>query len=664
MSIIWKTESAYTYPLLIKHLLYAPLVYNPHQEIVYRGTVRLTYAGFRERVGRLASALLRLGVREGTTVGVLDWDSHRYLECFFAIPMIGAVLHTVNVRLSSEQLVYTIDHAEDEVLIVHEDFLPMLEQIRGRIDTVKKFILIREASSGGQRVGSSPDKPGSQLSGGSSTPYAAQTPSTPLPASFPFAGEYEDLLSHSEPLREFPDFDENTRATIFYTTGTTGLPKGVYFSHRQIVLHTLSGLIALGSVAEKGRFHTADVYMPLTPMFHVHAWGIPYMATVLGVKQVYPGKYVPSILLSLLRSEGVTFSHCVPTILHMLLKDPGAKDLDLSRWKVIIGGAALPKGLAREALKRGIDIFSGYGLSETCPVLSIARIFQAGPGEVSRVRTVPREGSSRVNPIPEGGEAEAAGAFLKDEEAAPGPVSGDAALESSIEIRTRTGNPIPLVYTRVVNEQEKDVPPDDRSTGEILARAPWLTQGYWKDHTNSEKLWEGGWLHTGDIGCVDVSGSLRITDRKKDIIKVGGEWISSLALEDILSSHPAVAEAAVIGQPDTTWGEIPLALVVLKRGPTGLTHGESSENNPPALLGAAEKGPVGHGGPAESKPAGPGDREAGPTERELIAYVKTYVDSGILPREAILLKVRFVPSLDKTSVGKVNKVALRGKYGG
>mgnify|MGYP003587028869 FL=1 len=248
--------------LLIKNILQAPIQDDPNQEIVYAGTTRFTYAQFRERVARLAAALLAQGVRPGDTVAVMDYDSHRYLECYFAVPMIGAVLHTINIRLSPEQMVYTIGHAEDDLILVNADFLPLLEQIRGRIDTVEKFILLSDGDG---------------------------APATSLP----LAGEYEALLAASAPLADFPDFDENTRATTFYTTGTTGLPKGVYFSHRQLVLHTLGGLAALGSNATQGRFHREDVYMPITPMFHVHAWGIPYMATMLGVKQVYPGRYVP-----------------------------------------------------------------------------------------------------------------------------------------------------------------------------------------------------------------------------------------------------------------------------------------------------------------------------------------------------------------------------------
>jgi fatty-acyl-CoA synthase len=540
-NLIFQTESAYAYPLLIKNLLFAPVVENPDQEIVYRGTVRFTYKKLHERIRRLASVLRKIGVKPGDTVAVMDWDSHRYLECFFAVPMIGAVLHTVNTRLSAEQLVYTITHAEDSVIIINSEFLPTLDQIKGRIDTVKKFILIDEAGT--------------------------------APAGT-FAGEYEALLAQAEPLAEFPDFDENTRATTFYSTGTTGMPKGVYFSHRQLVLHTLATIATLSTAVTQGRFHREDVYMPLTPMFHVHAWGIPYVATMLGVKQVYPGKYVPEMLLKLIAEEKVTFSHCVPTILNMLVSSPAAAAVNLAGWRVLIGGSALPRSVAIAALKRGVDVSVGYGLSESCPVLTLSQ--------------------------------------LTTEELKLG-------IEEQADLRCRTGRPFGLVDLKVVDEDGKEVPRDDKTSGEILVRAPWLTQGYLKDHVNSQKLWEGGWMHTQDIACRNASGSIRITDRRKDIIKVGGEWLSSLELEDILSIHTAVAESAVIGQQDVTWGEIPIGLVVLKK-----------------------------------------DQKV--TEKELSAHVKNYADKGVLPREAFLIKIRFVDAIDKTSVGKINKVALRAKY--
>ena len=280
-NLIQRTASAYSYPLIIKNMFYAPVVKNPEQEIVYRGERRFSYQEFNKRVHRLADGLTKLGVKAGDTVAMMDWDSHRYLECFYAVPMLGAVLHTVNVRLSPEQIVFTIDHAEDDFILLNSEFLPLIEQVKGRIDTVKEYILIDDGE-------------------------------TPLESTISFAGEYEQLLAEASENLEFKDFDENTRATTFYTTGTTGLPKGVYFSHRQLVLHTLGTLTALATSAEQGRFHRDDVYMPITPMFHVHAWGFPYIATMVGVKQVYPGKYIHSLLLDLIKKEKVTFSHCVP----------------------------------------------------------------------------------------------------------------------------------------------------------------------------------------------------------------------------------------------------------------------------------------------------------------------------------------------------------------
>ncbi|MBN1987020.1 MAG: fatty acid--CoA ligase [Prolixibacteraceae bacterium] len=541
-NLIERTTSAYSYPLIIKQLFQAPLVDNPAQEIVYRDQLTLTYQTWKERVNRLAGALTSLGIKAGDTVAVMEWDSHRYLEMYYAIPMLGAVLHMINVRLSPEQMVYTIEHAEDDVIICHADFLPLLEAIKGRIADGRKFILIKDNGEvNSQHIH--------------------------------FEGEYETMLAGASPEFDFPELDENTRATTFYTTGTTGLPKGVYFSHRQLVLHTLASLAALASPAH-GRMHRDSVYMPITPMFHVHAWGIPYMATYMGIKQVYPGKYVPAMLMNLLLKHKVTFSHCVPTILNMLLKAPEAAQADLSNWTCIIGGAALPKAVALEALKRGIDVLGGYGLSETCPVLSISH--------------------------------------LTSEELELPP-------EEQAQIRCRTGKPIGLAQIRVVNEQGKDVPQDDKTPGEIIVRSPYLTQGYLKDHVHSEKLWQNGWMHTNDVACVDAGGSIRITDRTKDIIKVGGEWLSSLEIEDVIGKHEHVDEVAVIGVPDVNWGEIPLAIVVKKL---------NTELN----------------------------------DREIIQLVKGSVDSGVLPREAMLLKVQKTGTIDKTSVGKINKRALRKKF--
>ena len=538
------TPSAYAYPLLVKQLLHAARATAGGQEIVYRDRRRHTYREFFERLPRLANALAGLGVGPGSTVAVMDWDSHRYLEAFFAVPMMGAVLQTVNVRLSPEQILYTLNHARADVLLVNAEFVPLLAIIKDQLETVKRFVLI---SDDGATLGS---------------------------FGIPYAGEYEALLAAASPDYDFPDFDENTRATTFYTTGTTGLPKGVYFSHRQLVLHTLAVATALGSAAGQGRVHRDDVYMPITPMFHVHAWGMPYLATMLGMKQVYPGRYSPDMLLKLIASEGVSFSHCVPTILHMLLTDKAGANVDLSGCKMIIGGAAFPKGLAAAALARGMDVFSGYGMSETCPILTIAHVRGALP---------------------------------------------DADAEAAERIRT--GYPIPLVDLRTVDGDMLDADRDGKATGEIVVRTPWLTQGYLHNPPASEDLWAGGYLHTGDIGTLDPRGMLTVTDRLKDVIKTGGEWVSSLALESIISQHPAVNEVAVIGVKDDKWGERPLAMVVLKAGQAV-------------------------------------------TVEDIKGHVQAFADAGHISKFAVPDRVLFVDNLARTSVGKLNKKAMREQLAG
>jgi len=536
----------YQYPLLIKKLLVTPLAYSPNQEIVYRDKLRMTYRDLHERIKRLARGLQKLGVKKGDTVCVFDYDSNRYLECFFAIPMMGAVLHTMNWRLSPEQVLYTMNHAGDDVVIIHTDFLPILQAIKDKLTTVKKFIVVTDDG---------------------------KVPETKIKFDF----EYEQMLKNASPDFDFEDFDENTKATTFYTTGTTGLPKGVYFSHRQLVLHTLSGAIALGCIESVGRFRTTDIYMPLTPMFHAHAWGIPYIATLYGVKQVYPGRYEPEMLLKLILGEKVTFSHCVPTILHMLVSSPVAKKVDLSRWKVVIGGAALTRGLAKATMDLGIQVFSGFGMSETCPIMTLANL----------------------KPHMLGWEK-------------------DKVLETVI----KTGFPIPLIELEVVDPAGKPMPHDGKTTGEVVMRCPWLTQGYFKDPDRTKELWPDGWLHGGDIGHIDPEGYLQITDRLKDVIKTGGEWISSLELESLVSQHPAVSEVAAIGVPDAKWGERPMIVTVLK----------------PDFKGKV-------------------------SPDDIKAFLQKAVDEGKIPKYGLPDRYAIVDAIPKTSVGKINKIALRDQYG-
>lgn len=530
---------AYSYPLLIGQLLRSSLQTSANQRITYADQVELTYAAFAKRVARLGAVFYGLGLGQGAVVAVMDWDSNRYLECFFAVPMLGATLHTVNVRLSPEQILFTINHAEDDAILVHEDFLPILLPLLPRITRQTHLILLSDTKG-------------------------AKAPSG-------FVGEYEAFLATADPDFSFCEFDENTRATLFYTTGTTGDPKGVTYSHRQLVLHTFGTLAGLGSTPGRGGLHRGDVYMPITPLFHVHGWGFPYVATLLGLHQVYPGRYDPAKLLALIEKHDVTFSHCVPTILAMLLNAPNSASVDLSRWKVIIGGAALPEGLSRAALARGIDVHAAYGMSETCPVLTHAdMVASQGPGDTAAIRTA-------------------------------------------------TGKPFPLVQIRIVDPDMRDLPKDGVSTGEVVARAPWLTQKYLKNVPGTEALWAGGWLHTGDVGYMTADGTLRITDRLKDVIKSGGEWISSLALENIVSTVPGVLEVAAIGVPDPRWGERPVLVMAL-----GAVDAEAAKAAACAAVDAA-------------------------------------ISAGVFSKWAAPNRILIVDALPKTSVGKIDKKLIRAK---
>lgn len=543
--ILEKTPSAYSYPLLIKNLLTSSITQAADQEIVYRDVMRYTYKDFNKRLAKLANALEKLGVKQGDTVAVMDVDSHRYLECYFAVPMMGAVLHKVHIRLSPEQMLYTINHAEDDVILVNSMLLPLLASVWDKVETVKKVIVL---SDDGQ-----------------------------VPESIvPIAMEYEAMLANESENYDFPDFDENAVATTFYTSGTTGNPKGVFFSHRQLVLHTYGLMSALCTYKTQSKIDSGDVYMPLTPMFHVHAWGVPYLMTMLGSKQVYPGMYEPEMILKLVVGEKVTFSHCVPTIIHMLVSSPVIKKIDLNGWKVIIGGSSLSKGLCKAALDNNINIFSAYGMSETCPLLTVAN--------------------------------------LK-------PEMLDLAPDDQVNIRSRTGLPIPQVQIKIVDTNGNSVADDGKSTGEVVVRAPWLTQAYYKEPEKSKELWENGWLHTGDIAFFDKDGYLQITDRLKDVIKTGGEWISSLALEDIISQHSAVSENAVVGVPDQKWGERPLALIVLKE-----------------------------------------ELKDTVTEDEIKEFIAGFVAKGVIPKYGIPEKVHFVDTIAKTGVGKINKKVIRAEY--
>ncbi|BBD99957.1 fatty acid--CoA ligase [Sphingobium amiense] len=476
-------------PLTIRHLLNGVVAKAGDQRIVYRDRADIDYREFVGRVGRLASLLEAAGATQGMTVAVMDWDSHRYLEAYFAVPMMGAVLQTVNIRLPQPQIAYTLQHAEAEILIVHRDFFPIVEALRSRLPRLKAIVAIMDGA-------------------GDALPSWC-------------IGEYETLSAAASPDYPFEDFDENAVATTFYTSGTTGNPKGVCFTHRQLVLHTLAISAPFGASDAAPWIGVGDVYMPLTPMFHVHAWGFPYIATMLGLKQVYPGRYEPATICALRETHGVSYSHCVPTVLEMVLNSAEDRGADLAGWKVTIGGSALTRSLLARGQAHGMRLGAAYGMSETCPVVAVA--------------------GRRELPGDEGGAG------------MPDPLS-------------LAGVSAPLVEVRIADENMNPAPHDGRTRGEVVVRSPWLTPLYTGDRKATDALWRGGWMHTQDIATIDPWGQVQIRDRLKDVVKTGGEWVDSLQLEELVATGEGIAEAAVIAVPDVRWGERPLAVVVAAPG--------------------------------------------------------------------------------------------------
>ena len=541
--IISPTPSDYHYQLLISRILEQPLKYKPDAEIVYRDKSRYTYLDLHKRVSKFANLLTGpLAVKPGETIGVLDYDSHRFLESYFAIPMIGAVLHTINFRHAEEEILYAINHAEDKIIFCHKDYFPFLNKSRDRIPAVRKIILL---SDDGEKFMTSGHEE-----------------------------EYETMISQQKEEYEFSDFDENSVATIFFTTGTTGLPKAVYFSHRQLVLHTLGLITTQAALNNVIKMSSDDVYMPITPMFHVHAWGMPYIATYLGMKQVYPGKYEPAMLLKLKRDENVTISHGVPTLLEMICSHPDVYKTDLTDWKMVCGGSSLPKGLATKIVSFGINVIVGYGMSETGPAIALSYL-----------------DNQMINELNE---------------------------DEQMDLRLKAGKPIHFSDVKLRNDAGEFVAHDGISAGEIVVRSPWTVNGYYNDAERSEELWKGGYLHTGDIGTIDKNGIITVIDRKKDVIKSGGEWISSSLLESLISSYDGVEEVAVVATPDEKWTERPLAVIVTRQNKN-----------------INEKG--------------------------LIQYLQQFVTSGKIKSFAIPKDYHFVSELPKNSAGKIDKKKIRAE---
>ncbi|KQT09358.1 long-chain fatty acid--CoA ligase [Ramlibacter sp. Leaf400] len=484
-------------PLSLNHLLERAGRLFAGNEIVSRlpdkSLRRHTYGEFHRRTRALASALQRLGLKKGERVATLCWNHHAHLECYFGIPAAGGVMHTLNLRLSADEIGWIAGHAQDRFLVVDDVLLPLYRQFAQLHSFERVFVF----------------------------PFSGQTVPDGL-------DDYEALLADADPDGfEYAPHDEDDPVAMCYTSGTTGRPKGVAYSHRSTVLHTL-----VASLGDFWGLRGTDVVLPVTPMFHANSWGMPYGAVMMGVKMVFPGPHLhPDDLLDLIRQEPPTLSLGVPTIWMGLIQAYEASLAEGSpnhgRWTLprgmrsLVGGAAVPEALIRAFDRHGIWILQGWGMTETSPVCTIS---------------YPR-------------------AELRD-----------ADDDERYRRAALAGVPVPLVDLRVRGEDGADQPWDGRSVGEIQVRGPFITGSYHAVPVEAGKFTGDGWLRTGDVASVDPLGFVRITDRTKDLIKSGGEWISSVDLENAVMGHPAVAEAAVIAIPDAKWGERPLACVVKKPG--------------------------------------------------------------------------------------------------
>ncbi len=542
----------YDYQLILKHILEHTARVNPNGGIVYRDCFRGNYAKLYERCQRLSNALQDLGIREGSKVICFEWNTHRFLEIYFAVPCMGAMLHMGNPLLTPEQIVFLVNRVEDDVLIFNEDFTSMIESISDRLSTVKHYIVLADDE---------------------------KLPDTPIQP----ISEYEELLRSSPEHYEYPDLDEHTVASLSNTTGTTGDPKVAFFTHRQHIMHTLIWAHMLqGFSGERGLDPRRDVTIQLVPMFHAHGWGQPYMATFLGCKQLYPGRFDPKVFLELLKEEKKPgqsgYMCCVATMLNMIISHPEVEQYkDYLKGLIYEGGGMrLNIMLAKKAKELGMDVCSGWGMTEVYTKVGLQ--------------------------------------YLK-------PHMFDWPEAKKIEFLSGTGIAPPFVEQRVVDEQGKDVAKDGKTVGEIVLRAPWLTMGYYKDPERSKELWQDGWMHTGDMATIDEEESVMIIDRSKDVIKSGGEWISSLTLENLINMHPKVREVAVFGAQSEKWGERPVALIVPK--------GEF-------------KGKI--------------------TEEELKDHMMQYVGEGKMLKWWIPDKFVFVDQIPRTSVGKFDKKTMRSSY--
>jgi fatty-acyl-CoA synthase len=475
-----------SYPLTLTHVFRRAERLFPEKGIATvqsGGIERTTYGEWAERTRRLASVLDGLGISADARVGTFAWNSARHLELYFAAPCSGRVLHTLNIRLFPDDIVYIADHAEDEIVFVDRSLLKVFWPLVDRLATVKHVVVMDDGA---------PDE---------------------IPGD-PRVHDYEALLADASPAEFEPIADENQAAAMCYTSGTTGHPKGVVYSHRSTVLHSMGSLVAdAAAVCER------DTIMPVVPMFHANAWGLCQAAVMAGASLAMPGSNMqPKALAALMESEKVTLAAGVPTIWMGVLPELEGRDLSSLR-EILCGGSAVPKSLSeayRE--KTGHPILQAWGMTETSPVATTGRIKST---------------------------------LL------------DRSEDELADVRAAQGLAIPLVDLRIVDPGTDDeLPWDGEARGELQARGPWIAAGYYNDERSSDSFTEDGWLRTGDVATISPNGYVRLVDRTKDLVKSGGEWISSVELENAIMAHPKVLEAAVIGIPDEKWSERPLACVV------------------------------------------------------------------------------------------------------
>ena len=527
---MWSTMQ--DYPLTISSIMrYGTQVFGESEVATYTGDGmrRTAYADLGRRAARLANALRRLGVDADQRVATFQWNNTEHLEAYLAIPSMGAVLHTLNIRLAADQLVYIANHAEDDIVIVDNSLVPLLASVLPQMKTVRHVIVVGDADL------------------------------TPLePAGKPLHS-YDDLLAAEADTYDWPEIDERQAASMCYTSGTTGNPKGVVYSHRSAFLHSMSAC-----TGNAFALCAADSVLPVVPMFHANAWGLPYAALLAGASLVMPDRFLQAEpLVRIIEDERPTVSGAVPTIWNEVLRYAQERNSDLTSLRLVpCGGSAVPESLMRAFEELDVRIVQAWGMTETSPLASVAH---------------------------------------------PPPGASDP-----WRYRVTQGRILSGLETRVSGDGDVVLPSDGSAVGEIEIRGAWITASYYKDEDPSK--FHDGWLRTGDVGMISPDGYLVLTDRAKDVIKSGGEWISSVDLENHLMAHPDIIEAAVVGVPDPKWQERPLASVVLREG-------------------------------------------ASPSAGQLREFV-----AGRVPKWQLPERWTFIAAVPKTSVGKFSKKTLRQMY--